>query len=421
MKNVWENVRPDGSIVIGEERMPSKADLLGTFEAALSHNGWHFVEWTKTDVAPYQCVVNRRGTLIDIVVYLKRIGNAGWENKPECKRVQVSNLKSVEHLLMRNESATKLNLIIGYYDYEAPLYAAWDASLYVGHETNRSAYVDVDQLVEGYAAGYVETQCSGLPVTVFQPYYLTKYLDQYIADQVPSRRRYTVDHEEVRRVGALAAHLLARDPAFRTPWNGIKAVTTMRDSGCRNWRQSEWPGFYFEELALTALMAADSGFKAGMVKYGNSVIDVFNLIPWDLKAHSDGERADEVPANSTEAIVGAIDDYGHIGFIILDGDPIYDTDGSFKKWHDLVKGGASSYTRKRIERGAPSRRMKRTFIPKRIRVIVIDGETIQHLGSFQKDMRNASGTPRTEKKKIRFSTLPEGCIIADETIHLVQI
>lgn len=420
MKAVWENVRADGSVVVGEERLPGKDTLLDEFERAISAGGWRFVSWESRRSAPFQCIVERDGHRIDVVLYLKKISNAGWDWRPQCKRVQVSNIRKFEHLFLRRESAQKINLIIGLYDYEAPLFAAWDASQYVGHETNRSCYIDSEQLIQGYRSGYTETECAGLPVTVFRPEHLTKYLERYIDALVPTRPGYVVNRDRMRAVGARAAELLANDASMARYWDGRAVVTEMRDRRSRNWKQTEWPGWYFEELAVSVLTAVDNGFVPAECRYGSSTIDLFQLIPWDLKAHAAGERG-EIPANSTEAIDGAIEDYGYIGFIILEGEPIRDDDGAFREWHESLKGSRSKYSLEREARGAAPRARKKAFIPQRIRVIVIDARARDRLASFQKGMRNSDGSPRTEKKSIRVSSLPASCVIADETIHVIDI
>jgi hypothetical protein len=302
------------------------------------------------------------------------------------------------------------------------VFAAWTAGSYTGHATNRSCYIDSDDLAAGYATGFVDAECFGLPVTVFTPDNMIRYLSRYVREEVPKRAKYTVARDAVRAVGDLAAQILINDTALREVWDGREKISLMKRARSRNWRQLEWPGWYFEELAISILKSADAGFVPGGVTYGNATLDLFHVIPWDLKAHSSrtGRSTDEIPANSTEAIEGAIEDYGYIGFIVLEGDPVPDDDGSFQQWHEELKGERSGFSRKREERGAASRRRKKAFVPKRIRVVVIDASALAILPSFQTGMRNSSGKPRTEKKSLRLSELPPDCIVADELIHVID-
>ncbi len=77
------------------------------------------------------------------------------------------------------------------------------------------------------------------------------------------------------------------------------------------------------------------------------------------------------------------------------------------KWEGKFKGGKSDYELKRIERGALSRLRKTEFDIKELMFIKIDNNTLKKCGSFQKNFRNADGSPRRSKVLLDLEKLNE--------------
>ena len=179
-------------------------------------------------------------------------------------------------------------------------------------------------------------------------------------------------------------------------WDGKEAILFMRDNGCSNWRQMEWPGWYFQ-FVCESLLGWDGFFAIPGPSYGNVEFDGFRGIPWDFKAHS-ATLGDKVPTNGYYEVQCALNDFGEVGFIIACGDiELDDENQSFKKWHDDLKGKTSAYELERIQRGAPSRRRKVRFILRRIEFVFVNQSNLSTCGSFQGGMRNSDGTPRNPK------------------------
>lgn len=179
-------------------------------------------------------------------------------------------------------------------------------------------------------------------------------------------------------------------------WDGKDAILFMRDNGCSNWRQMEWPGWYFQFMC-EQILGGDGFFNIPGPSYGNVEFDGFRIIPWDFKAHS-ATLGSKVPTNGYAEVEQALDQYGEVGFIIANGDVELDDEyQSFKHWHDELKGHTSAYELERIERGAPSRRRKVRFVLRSIEFVIVNKETLQTCGSFQGGMRNADGSPRNPK------------------------
>ena len=161
-----------------------------------------------------------------------------------------------------------------------------------------------------------------------------------------------------------------------------------------------WPGFYFQFMC-EKILSRDNFFEIPGRSYGRVEFDGFRSINFDFKAHSENAKSSSyVPTNGFIEVEQAIESYSKVGFIIACGNVIYDEDGSFKAWHDELKGKMSSYEEDRISRGAKSRRRKTYFSLKRIIFYFVDRETLPYVKGFQSGMRNSNGISRNSKVMI---------------------
>jgi len=193
-----------------------------------------------------------------------------------------------------------------------------------------------------------------------------------------------------------------------TLWDGRKAILEMKEAGFNQWRQMEWMGFYFQFLCEKLLK---NTVKIPGPKYGNVQFDGFKEIPWDFKAHATNTSSHQVIVNDSEATANAIKDYGCVGLILAMGEVKYNDDRrTFQKWHEALKGGKSKYELERIQRGAWSRLRKVEVKLEQISFIKIDDAVLVKSGSFQRDFRNADGTPRREKVLLDLEKLDEEII-----------
>lgn len=183
-------------------------------------------------------------------------------------------------------------------------------------------------------------------------------------------------------------------------WDGKECIRYMKENNNTQWRQMEWPGFYFQFMCEN-LLSHEGFMRIPGPRYGNVEFDGFRIIPWDFKAHSiDPARQDneQVPTNGYDESLQAIDDFGTIGFIIITGDTDFDDQNqSFKEWHDQLKGKISRYELERIERSAPSRRRKICFVPRELVFVFVDANNINSCGKFQANFRNSNGVARNAK------------------------
>jgi hypothetical protein len=196
---------------------------------------------------------------------------------------------------------------------------------------------------------------------------------------------------------------------FPKKWDGKNAITEMKENNFNQWRQMEWIGWYFEFLCKKYL---DKIMKFNTIKYGNTSFDGFLEVPFDFKSHAINTESHKVIINDTEATIKAIKEYDYVVVIMAIGEVKYnDKNRSFQKWHEKIKGGKSGYELKRIERGALSRLRKIEFNLKELMFIKINKSTLDKSGSFQKDFRNADGSPRRSKVLLDLEKLDEGEII----------
>ncbi len=198
--------------------------------------------------------------------------------------------------------------------------------------------------------------------------------------------------------------------------DGREAIVEMRDSGSRHWRQMEWIGFYLEFLMETKVVPL-LGLQVGPT-FGNTTFDYALRHVWDLKTHSGSTLM--APMNDQQAVLECITRHGGVGFLIVEYDAEYDDDlGTFKAWHDQIKGKRSAYESQRIARGARSRPRKISFRPTGILAIYFASlEDLQRglaekwLSNFQKGMKNSDGSPRRAKFMISPSQVSESAVVA---------
>jgi hypothetical protein len=220
---------------------------------------------------------------------------------------------------------------------------------------------------------------------------------------------YEMASENWQRDGVLVrAHLEAAAPGV---WHMKHAISEMKANDWPHWRQSEWPGFYFEyrESAIR-----NQEFQRGP-RYGNVTFDLQSKLVWDLKVHvGDGGM---VPLNDQEAVRDCIKEKGFLGWMVLTGSATYASDED-REWHTRFKGGLSAYSISNRAAGKPKRRIKGTFTPDKIIAFGIAGlDALDKalaegwLAGFQEGMTNSNGKPRRAKFMANLDAIPEWALL----------
>jgi hypothetical protein len=197
-----------------------------------------------------------------------------------------------------------------------------------------------------------------------------------------------------------------------TIWNGKEVILEMKRKEYPHWRQMEWIGFYFQFLCENNLQKL---FQFQTPRYGKVSFDGFCKIPFDFKAHAINTSSHQIIVNDSQAISLGIQEYGAVGLILALGEVEYnDTERTFQKWHEELKGGYSKYTKERIQRGAWSRLRKQNFTLTQISIIEITDETLIKCGSFQENFRNSDGRPRQKKVLLDLEKIDK------EIVHFIE-
>lgn len=164
------------------DKVYKKCELLKKFENFIILSGFTIIKWINKNTAPYEILIkSKNDNLYRIVLYLKNVTDAGWKDKPWVKRVQVNNVRnsSPESYIYTDEKQTFM--ILGYYNYDNnPLMMGWKAYNYVMHVTQRSCYVTIDDMLEGYKKGYHTCIVSKQKVWIFTSENFASFLENYI-------------------------------------------------------------------------------------------------------------------------------------------------------------------------------------------------------------------------------------------------
>ncbi len=208
----------------------------------------------------------------------------------------------------------------------------------------------------------------------------------------------------------LAKSLLNDFPVF---WDGRESVLELKTANF-NWRQMEWWGFYFEYIAFGKLKGSFSipGDLFGKVK--TACFDFKGTINWDLKAKAIKSDDHQSILNDTEAMDWSIKQYGSHGLVIALCDVEYnDTNRSFQKWHEELKGGKSKYEIAREQRTSVSRYRKTRAELVEILFLVVTSKNRSALGIHHQG-RNSNGKPRPPKYMLDYDTI--GKFLVDKIV-----
>lgn len=202
--------------------------------------------------------------------------------------------------------------------------------------------------------------------------------------------------------------------AIDTTWDGRRCVEAMRDAEYRNWRQTEWIGWYFEYIGISALINA---FGGGPQRVLNTSFDYALRSTWDLKAHSNG-GGNAAILNDLDAINACLGEDDGLGFIVLSGDPDYSDAAGFDAWHREQRHADPAHDR--------SRALKSGFFPRWLNAYhlpdagALEAARGRREFSVMAQGRQPDGAPRKPKLKVNFGAadLPGGSRVASRSLAI---
>jgi hypothetical protein len=195
---------------------------------------------------------------------------------------------------------------------------------------------------------------------------------------------------------------------FPKTWDGKDCIVQMRQEGSKNWKQMEWIGWYFEHLCVTQLKSVfempGEKFRGDNVTFDGAA-EGYNF---DFKAHAwltaSGKRQPCTVLNDKVSMDESVAKYGRHGLLLALLKCEYDQDGSFKSWHESIKGAASNYVKEGITTGRKSRKRKvRAYVEKYV-ILTITKENIHRLPVMNQG-KNSDGKPRMPKYGINLQDI----------------
>ena len=155
--------------------------------------------------------------------------------------------------------------------------------------------------------------------------------------------------------------IMAKLTDLPTLWEAKPCILELKEANF-NWKQMEWPGFYFEFKVMERLKHF---FDIPGDKYNRVMFDLKSDFNWDIKTHAikSASRKGTVILNDVTAMEKSIENHGYHGEIIgLYKAEYNDEDRSFQKWHTELKGGLSKYEKMRKKRTSVSRLRKTSAV-----------------------------------------------------------
>src|SRR5690554_6067570 len=150
-----------------EEVLVKSLELSGYSEIQINKNKDNMYEITLRKISNYK-----------IYLFLRNVSNAGWSDKPEKRRVQVTAF-DVKKLPPTGKHVTAM--ILGVQEiFDRFIFVAWDIYKYGGHATNRSCYINTTNIYNAFLRGFITTMDQSQKVWLADSYNLDKLINNYI-------------------------------------------------------------------------------------------------------------------------------------------------------------------------------------------------------------------------------------------------
>ncbi len=164
----------------------------------------------------------------------------------------------------------------------------------------------------------------------------------------------------------LLRSILAYIPRVGEEWEARECILAMRDAGYRNWRQTEWVGFYLEFLTENTSLPGVAHLRLFVGNTSFNGCAGKNVV--DYKTSSYGSSG--IILNDKEAMDRVVAKYGELGYVIVRGVVEKETDEVLDAWRKGIVG-KSKYVIAGEKSGRYHRKLKVMFNPDRLLYIPI--------------------------------------------------
>jgi len=192
--------------------------------------------------------------------------------------------------------------------------------------------------------------------------------------------------------------------------DGKEAVLEMRDNNFPGWGEVEWAGYHIKYL-IQKICRAELNGEIAPYDLGKRHLVKGDYV-WDARLFAN-ERGYDVILGDLEEYGTIVRENGGIGILVVDAAASRDLEESFKAWHERIKGGASDYSIEREIEGRPSRSRKSAYMIVKILAYYITPDDLEEGVAagwldtkFQRNMRNASGSSRKPKYRLKANLVP---------------
>ena len=173
-------------------------------------------------------------------------------------------------------------------------------------------------------------------------------------------------------------------------WDAKECITEMKEANYRNWKQTEWVGFYLEFLTERTNLPGVAQFKLFVGNTSFNGCAGKNVI--DYKTSSLGE---DIILNDQEAVNRVVKKYKELGYVIIEGRVEKEKNREFDNWRKELTG-KSKYVLEGEKSGRIHRKLKIKFFPENIIYVSITKKNIKQLKQFNQG-RNSDGKSRNPK------------------------
>lgn len=383
MKKV-EQIRPDGSVVLGYDEPCVRGDVFKLFSRLfpneVAKKGKQYV------------LFGSLGILTAAVTYL------GHPWTIEKKRIQLKEYFPDYYL--DNIAHSLSTLYVGIYHFEGHyLYVVFRPEDYYAKKShNSSAHVQTFDLQYATMAGrYDKVDNNGNNIIVLDESHFIEYIKE---------KHWVATHSSGEDIMKLLydyfGGFLSDMPK---KWNGIDCYQEMFDANDNNARQGEWQGFYFEYLFKKALREKPTDVVQWWSSKKDSEIDFDLVLPkekWgygDLKAETIGS---DILGNSFESLEKVINEHGGrvLYFCCL-----YVAEKDSSHGYQVTKFWNTHrdrpYTSEEEIENRYGKKMKYSVTPKEFRILNIDKTALEILKTKPFNQgRNSDGKERKPKLKV---------------------